>query len=91
MIYVAIQGDCNIRKKEHTNLEKQWNTEKGKIEFVKSQSISGASGTPSALTPKLVEWLQLIPETPLEIFAQISAVLETVKILFWALNFLGLW
>ncbi|KAF7663723.1 hypothetical protein LDENG_00203700, partial [Lucifuga dentata] len=64
VIDMAVPADSNIRKKEHQKIQKYQGL-KEELERtwkVKSKVVPVVIGAPGAVTPKLREWLQEIPE-----------------------------
>ena len=93
VIDVAIRSDSNIKKKEHEKLAKH----QGLREELEKMWKGKATAVPVviralwAATPKLGQWLHLIPGTTCEISVQKSAVLGTAKILRRTLRLPDLW
>ncbi|KAF7642179.1 hypothetical protein LDENG_00262910 [Lucifuga dentata] len=64
VIDMAVPADSNIRKKEHEKIEKyqRLKEELERTWKVKSKVVPVITGALGAMTPKLGEWLQEIPE-----------------------------
>lgn len=89
VIDAVTPNDKKIRKKEHEKLEKYEGLEKmWRVKVNMDPVVIRALGV---VTPKLGEWLKLIPGTTSEISVQKSAVLGRAKKLRWTLKLSGLW